>query len=39
MKKLFKMKEFSEIVLGKGFLASIKGELCFTKGHLDNQEG
>ena len=42
---LFKMKEFiykiiaiNEIILGKGLLASIKEQLCLTKGHLVKQE-
>ena len=31
------MKEFSQIVLGKGFFFfSIKGHLCLTKRHLAN---
>ena len=39
-KYLFKIKEFNENILGKGFITSIKGgELCLTKGHLGNQEG
>ena len=33
------MKEFNEIVLGKGLFTSVKGQLCLTKGHLGNQEG
>ena len=33
------MKEFNEIIHGKGFFASIKGKLCITKGHLGNQKG
>ena len=36
---LFKMKELDQIVLQEGLLASIKGHLCLTKGHLDNPEG
>ena len=28
-----------KIVLGKGLFVSIKGHLCFTKGHLDKPEG
>ena len=33
------MKEFSQIVLGKGLSVSIKVHLCLTKGHLANPEG
>ena len=33
------MKELDQIVLQKGFFASIKVHLCLTKGHLDNAEG
>ena len=36
---LFKMKEFSQIALGKKLFVSIKGKLCLTKGHLANPEG
>ena len=32
------MKELNKIVLGKGLFASIKGELCLTKWHLDNHK-
>ena len=33
------MKEFDQIILQKGRFPSIKGNLCLTKGHLDNPEG
>ena len=33
------MKEFIQIVLGKGLFLSIKGHLCLTKEHLANLEG
>ena len=33
------MKEFSQIVHGKGLFVSIKGHLCLTKDHLANPEG
>ena len=33
------MKELNRIILEKGILASIKGHLFLTKGHLDNPEG
>ena len=33
------MKEFSQIVLGKGLFISMKGHVCLTKGHLTNPEG
>ena len=33
------MKELNQIIFGKGPLASIKGHLCLTKGHLNNPEG
>ena len=33
------MKELNRIILEKGILASIKGNLFLTKGHLDNPEG
>ena len=36
---LFKIKEFSQTVLGKGLYVSIKGYLCLTRGHLANPEG
>ena len=39
LKKIFKVKEFSHAVLGKGLFVSIKGHLCLTKGHLANLEG
>ena len=32
------MKYFSQIVLGKGLFASIKGHFCLTKGQLANVE-
>ena len=32
------MKEYSQIILGKGLFVSIKEHLCLTKGHLDNPE-
>ena len=35
---LSKMKELNQIILGKRLFASIKGYLCFTKGHSDNLE-
>ena len=38
IKKLFKMKKISQIVLGKGLFVSIKGHFCLTKGHLANVE-
>ena len=31
IKKLFKMKKFTQIVLGKGLFISIKGYFCLTK--------
>ena len=36
---LLKMKELNGIVLGKGVLVSVKGQLSLTKGHLGDQEG
>ena len=33
------MKELNEIFLGKLLFASIKGQLCSAKDHLDYQEG
>ena len=33
------MKLLDQIVLQKGFFASSKGDLCLTKGHLNNPEG
>ena len=33
------MKEFNEIILGKGLFTSVKGQLCLTKEHLGDQEG
>ena len=39
IKKLFKMKELSQIFLGKGLLVSIKEQLCLTKRHFANLEG
>ena len=39
MKKLFKMKEFSQIDLGKGLFISIKEHLCLSEGHLANPGG
>ena len=38
IKKLFKMKELNKTVLEEGLIASIKGWLWLTKGHLGNQE-
>ena len=32
------MKELNKIVLEEGLIASIKGRLWLTKGHLGNQE-
>ena len=32
------MKELNQIVLQKGLSTSIKGHLCLTKGHLNNQK-
>ena len=32
------MKEFSQVVLGKGLFVSIKWHLCLTRGHLVNPE-
>ena len=37
--KLFKMKQFSQIFLGKGLFVSIKGAFFKKKGHLANLEG
>ena len=37
--RLFKMKGFSEIGLGKGIFISIKGHLRLTKERLGNPEG
>ena len=39
VKKLIKMKELNEIALGKRFFASVKGQICLTKGHLGYQKG
>ena len=39
IKKLIKMKSFSQIALGKGLFVSIKGHYCLTRGHLANLEG
>ena len=36
---VFKMKELNKIAFGKELFASIKGQRCFTKGQLGNQEG
>ena len=36
--KLFKMKEFSQIFLGKRLFVSVKGHFCLTIGHLANIE-
>ena len=33
------MKELNHFFLGKGPLASVKGDIFFTKGHSDNPEG
>ena len=38
-KKLFQMKQFSQIVLVKGLFVSIKGHFYLIKGHLGNVEG
>ena len=35
---LSKMEKFDQIITQKGFLVSIKGHFCLTKGHLDNPE-
>ena len=37
IKKIFKIKEFNEIILEKGFFSLIKMELCLTKEHVVNQ--
>ena len=37
--KLFKMRQFSQIFLGKGLFVLIKGDFFLTKGHLANLEG
>ena len=39
IKKLFKIKTISQIVLGKGLFVSIKTHFYLTKGHLANVEG
>ena len=35
---LLPIKTLNQIILGKGFFASINKHLCLTKGHLDNPE-
>ena len=39
IKNLFKLKQFSQTVHGKGIFVSIKGHFCLTKRHLANAEG
>ena len=34
-----KMKKLNQIIIQKGLFASIKENLCLTRGHLDNSEG